>query len=167
MRAFRPVYSAEMTRPLTPQEIISRVEYDTNGGCWLWTGTLTSNEYGSVKIRGKRTGAHRYFYEAFNGPIPDSLLVCHKCDVRCCVNPAHLFCGDASDNMTDMSNKGRAVMPNGIRHRLAKLSPEKAELIRRSPLNLVEAGVEFGVHHTTILRVRQGKNWKTTGATKV
>lgn len=81
-------------------EIRSRVEYDTNGGCWLWP---VSAGYGQFK--GKR--AHRLSYEAFKGPIPDGLFVCHKCDVPACCNPDHLFVGTASDNSLDMVKKGR------------------------------------------------------------
>lgn len=82
-------------------EIRSRVEYDTNGGCWLWP---VKSGYGVFK--GKR--AHRLSYEAFVGPIPDGLFVCHKCDVPACCNPDHLFVGTALDNSRDMVAKGRA-----------------------------------------------------------
>jgi len=85
---------------LTQDEIRSRVQYDTNGGCWLWP---VAKGYGCY--RGKRPS--RLSYEAFKGPIPEGLFVCHTCDVTQCVNPDHLWVGTASDNSLDMVKKGR------------------------------------------------------------
>jgi len=76
-------------------------------GCWLWLGHLHGSGYPRLKINKKNKSAHRYSYEAFVGPIPDGLLVCHKCDVPSCVNPAHLFVGTHKDNARDMMQKGR------------------------------------------------------------
>lgn len=36
-------------------------------------------------------------------------MVCHACDVPCCVRPAHLFVGTAVDNRQDAIRKGRVA----------------------------------------------------------
>jgi len=38
------------------------------------------------------------------------MMVLHKCDTPSCVNPDHLFLGDARDNIVDAMKKGRANM---------------------------------------------------------
>ncbi len=82
-------------------------------GCWTWTGA-TSAGYGRIREGRAGTryiGAHRVSWELANGPIPDGLFVCHKCDNPPCVRPDHLFLGTAADNVADMIAKGRGRKP--------------------------------------------------------
>jgi hypothetical protein len=76
-------------------------------GCWEWTGYRTRDGYGSVKHAGKMMKAHRVAYEAAYDPIPDGMIVCHKCDNPACCNPNHLWLGTDADNQRDMVAKGR------------------------------------------------------------
>lgn len=87
------------------------IERVSESGCWLWLGKMDSGGYGVIRkgpAKEQRSyRAHRLFYEEYVGPIPEGLWVLHRCDVRCCVNPNHLFLGTRADNMNDMYAKGR------------------------------------------------------------
>lgn len=64
--------------------------YEKSDGCWLWTGVLSYDGYGRFRADNRSTGAHRFAYEYYVGPIPDGLQIDHLCRVHNCVNPAHL-----------------------------------------------------------------------------
>lgn len=71
---------------------------EPNTGCWLWTGAVSKNGYGTMTVGGKTRMAHRISYSAYKGAIPDGLHIDHRCKVRSCVNPSHLEAVTVGEN---------------------------------------------------------------------
>lgn len=101
----------------TPADRLNyRVELSEDG-CWIWTGAVTTDGYGNIGHPPHvelPTSTHRLAWTLAYGPIPDGAYVLHRCDVRRCVNPEHLFLGSHADNMRDMAEKGRGFSPRRL-----------------------------------------------------
>lgn len=150
-----------------------------NGECIEWTGPIKPEGYGSFTIGSRTDGSrrtvqsHRFSYELFNGPIPDGMQVCHACDNRLCVNPAHLWLGSQRDNLQDAIAKGR-WSPNGWREvhpegqlrgsqlYNAKLTEEQVVEIRMlhsQGVRFVKLARRFGVSPSAIRHIVIRRNW--------
>ncbi len=108
------------------------------------------------KIDGIRHLSHRLAYETFIGPIPEGdFYICHRCDVRLCVNPDHFFLGTVLDNTRDCVVKKRNQR---------KLTDEEVQYIRSvliAPVygDTIRVARELGVSGTLVSRIRRGLNW--------
>lgn len=124
--------------------------------CWLWTGNADAYGYGVLRQTDGRTKlkTHRVAYELAHGSIPPGQGVLHKCDVRRCVNPAHLFLGANADNVADMIAKGR--QSHGETHSAAlrrALPRGDAHPYRRNP-DLIRRGESHPGARLTEVAVR-------------
>lgn len=135
--------------------------------CWWYDGTHEKHGYGNVRLHGRIVKTHRVSYEHFVGPIPDGLIVRHRCDVRICLNPDHLEVGTNADNVRDRDERGRGAQHDGENSNQAKLTWVQVREIRAST-DLTRFLVKrYGVSRTTIQYIRSNKSWKesTKGAT--
>lgn len=133
--------------------------------CWEWTASRKDNGYGQIGT--SKVGVwmtHRVSYVIHYGEIPDGLSVCHTCDNRACVNPAHLWVGTVADNLADMRAKGRH--PRGSGHGNSKLSDDDVVAIREAYASggytMVDLGNAYGVTHGTISYVVRGIGYAET-----
>lgn len=148
------------------ESFVSRIAPSIETGCWEWTGGRSRYGYGAMKQRAfsgmpNQAKAHRISFELFNGPIPEGMFVCHKCDNPGCVNPDHLFAGSAADNVHDCASKGRRADPLKVKSN-AKLTRVDVESILskmiagRCDSDLAD---EYGMTQASIFKIRRGDGW--------
>ncbi len=141
-------------------------------GCWLWRGYRNKHGYGRYGSQGFL--AHRVVYEIFRGPIPDNMLVCHRCDIPACVRPSHLFVGTHEDNNHDMIDKQRHCHGENQWTKLADLKGEKAHCVILTELEVKQIreraennyrglqsqlAREYGVTAQTICDILKRRSW--------
>jgi predicted XRE-type DNA-binding protein len=167
-------------------EIITACSINTNEkGCWLWTGKLNSTGYGTLGGL-NQSGTHRVSYRVFIGD-PGTKMVLHKCDVRNCCNPEHLWLGTREDNMQDCAKKGRngstlypERRPRGSSHwtkqpgvklvgqrgekcSTSKLTSRQVEQLRAlyktGNITQKQLGIQFGISQSQVGRIVRGERW--------
>jgi hypothetical protein len=141
---------------------------DRSGQCWTWQASLDSKGYGNFGLpRNDGTGrfvmqrAHRVAWMLTHGAMPTSTdFLCHRCDNPRCVNPAHLFIGDAQANVSDCISKGRLNDRSGENNPRAKLTEEQVQDIRSSSASLNALAVKYGVAKSVVASARKGETWR-------
>ena len=144
-------------RPLI-ERFIEKIQ--VNEPCWVWTGAVNANGYGSMWDGEKAETASRLAYRLLIGPINDGLFVLHRCDNPLCVKPSHLFLGTHTENMRDRDMKGRCAKAFGARNPMAKLTEEQAREIKLSSLPASHYVEKFSISAASVSRIRKGEGWK-------
>lgn len=96
--------------------------------CWLWQRLTSPGGYGVIQLTVPEIGTgtvdtHRLSWRIWNGQIPKgTFYVNHHCDVRRCINPAHLYLGTPEENAQDRVIRNRSNQSN--------LTPEDVKAIR-------------------------------------
>lgn len=142
---------------MVPIRILDKISFDPSG-CWNWTAASAGRGYGVTSLNSKNFYAHRAMYILFNGELPPSIMVCHSCDNRKCVNPDHLFPGTAKENSQDAVSKGR--MAKGERGGMAKLTSEDVIAIRAANGRQWEIAERYGITHSNVSAIKLRKSWR-------
>lgn len=145
-------------KPLNPYRDRFYKSIRKEGDCWIWIGYVGADGYGRIGAHRKWRRAHIASYILHCGSIPDGLWVLHKCDVRACVNPDHLFLGTGLDNVADMVAKNRQA--KGERFPQAKLKEHDVKEILASDERNKELAERFGVNQSVISNIRSRKQWR-------
>lgn len=151
--------------PVTKQELElyfwARVDFNPDG-CWLWNAKTGTTGYGEFRCYGRLLRSNRTAWEFVHGPIPNDLWVLHKCDVRRCVRPDHLFLGTYLDNIADKVAKNRSHRPRGEKSAVAILKEANVIEIRAMLSNgatLRTCAEKFNVSWSCIMNIKNGRRW--------
>jgi HNH endonuclease len=138
--------------------LMSRVREDPETKCLHYYSRRTGQRTrGMLIYRGVKILAHRLSYMAHKGPIPEGLVVCHRCDNPSCIAIDHLFVGTQQENIADMWRKGRA------RWGLTKLRAEDVAEMKRRLLDgesIAALAREKRVSYGLVFQIKHGKTWK-------
>lgn len=130
-------------------------------GCWDWDGAKNDHGYGQLRLTDGIIYIHRFMYQIVFGPIPDDVVVRHRCDNPPCSNPDHLKIGSQVDNAEDARSRGRLAV--GERLPQAKMTAEnvvEARDLWRGGLDVYTIAKRFGVTRVTMREALIGKTWK-------
>ena len=154
----------------------------TPDGCWLWTRSVGVHGYPQSSIGSRAEGTfhvvavHRWMLErALGRPLRPGMNACHTCDIKRCVNPAHLWEGTTQENTADRERKGRGA--KGERNRgfahperqrgtfryNAAFTDDQVRDIRRRAAEgerQIDLAAEFGVWKTAIQKIVHRESWK-------
>lgn len=145
----------------------AKVDRGGDDQCWEWQASLDTRGYGNFGVpRNDGTGrfvmqrAHRIAWELIKGPLQGSAQhLCHTCDNRKCVNPAHLFIGNPKLNMADCAAKGRFNDRTGENNPRAKLTEGDVRAIRASTFSHSHLAKQYGVAKSVIGYAKNGVTW--------
>lgn len=143
------------------------VEIKKESECWTWLGSKYRNGYGQFFKSPMKITAHRFSYELKHGEITNkTLVVCHTCDNRECVNPNHLFLATQKKNMEDMLSKGRQGVKarNGEINGRSKLTWKQVREIRflfeTKSQTVKELIQTFEISESQIRRIINNETWR-------
>jgi len=138
--------------------LAAKVRHGGNEECWLFTGSLDEHGYGQIWNGYRLVKAHRAAYEIANGPIPERMQACHRCDNPRCCNPSHLFLGTQKDNMQDAvaKKRHRTSFPlYGSEHPSYKIYPTTRLAIRSDVRSHRVIAAAFGISKTQVGRIKR------------
>lgn len=139
--------------------LVALVDTTDATGCWPFMG-VRERGYGRIMVDKVREPAHRLSFRLFVGDVPAGMILRHRCDRPCCVNPAHLEVGTPADNARDCVERGRR--PRGEAAGGAKLTtPVVLAIVAARNAGVTESSASrgFGISRTAIRKIMRGVTW--------
>lgn len=147
----------------TAMHLLTYVEIQPNG-CWNSKLSKLRGGYPCIRIEKKLYTASRlvawlaYQFEISNPKV----FVCHSCDNPICINPNHLFIGDAKINNADAARKFRTK-----KRRAKPTERDLAFLAKLEQTKSIEQAARYSGISTSYARTIKSIHlpyWLSTGA---
>lgn len=140
----------------------ARVDRRGPDECWPWTGPL-ERDRGRLGKGGKHGGlirSHQAAWIVTSGPIPEGLVVRHKCDFGACCNPAHLELGTRADNNRDALERGHlntSGITFGSKPKTTRAQAEQIRALLAAGHTQRQIADQFGISQTAVSRINLRK----------
>lgn len=169
MEVWKPVVGYELTHLVSNMGRVRRLRHKvlaSNGqsrtirGKMLVATTVDSDGYPQVSIKGRLHFIHKLVAEAFIGPRPHGMEICHNDGKRKNAKAVNLRYDTKKNNQADKVLHGTAL--RGSTMPAAKLTEKSAlEIYNRAKAGekVVDLAKEFGVCSSTISVMLSGKTW--------
>lgn len=99
--------------------------------CLIGKGTKQDG-YVRVNFQGKKWLLHRLAWVLRWGPVPEGLVVRHKCHNRACWNIEHLEIGTQSENILDSVRRGTHYKTRTKRDKASKYGIQSKTVPRKN-----------------------------------
>lgn len=140
---------------------------EPNTGCLLWTGSLHRLGYGEFRVGDVVLGAHRVAFLLACAALPPGYEAAHRCDVRWCVEPRHLYRATHAENLRDCAQRERGREARGEANSAARLTEgqvrELRALHRTSRVGTAELAAQFGISKAHVRAIVSGSRWTHLG----
>lgn len=145
----------------------SKVAAPNETGCRLWLASCKpdgSGQFGTAISPSE--SSYRVAWRLAYGPIPEGKQINHRCDVRACNEPTHLWLGTQAENLADMAAKGRRLGRGGIPGEdnvTAKLTWEIVREIRHvrenQGLTVKQLATRFKISPSQVSNIINHRQW--------
>lgn len=126
--------------------------------CWEWKAARKGSGYGVMRWGdGKNILAHRASHIFHIGPIPEGLIVRHRCGNPGCVNPKHLLLGTQEDKKRDAKDRDSFV--KGELHPSSRLTEDDVKAILASEEHRDILARRYNVSSRYISMIQRGMRW--------
>lgn len=130
----------------------------TEDGHMLFTGCKDKDGYGVTSIKHVKMPAHRAAWLLSGEVISEGLYVLHRCNVRNCINPNHLYIGTQKENVKDQFDADTFV--RGEKNGSAKLTELQVREIRTNRNSARYYADLYNVSYYTIWDILSGRSWQ-------
>lgn len=122
--------------------------------CWIWQLRISRFGYACIKSNGHSFHAHRYYYEQYREPIPETIdgwraEADHLCRVRECVNPWHL------EVVPQIENIRRGELLTLTEEQVREIGKRYTDGESQSQIARV-----LGIGQAQVSRILNGQRWK-------
>lgn len=136
------------------------------GDCWIWQQALSPGGYPIMRPKGCQcVSVRRVAAEIAGHKLGHGEWVITTCGEKQCVNPDHAkpstrkAAMQRSEKVKQVSSARRSILSQNARVK-AKINMEIADQIRASDKKTLELANQYGIHASTVKRIRNGSAWK-------